>query len=149
MWEAQQRNQVCLPLAHAQRAPPGTLVVKNQPANAGHVRHVSPVPGWGRSHARGQEGMAAHSSILAWRIPWTEEPGGLQSIGALRVGCNWGDLALMHAQRNTMEREFFRNNCFQWLQSPVSPLCYSWELCVNHFLVCETISFSWDGACSS
>ena len=30
--------------------------------------------------------MAAHSSNLAWRIPWTEEPGGLQSMGSLRVG---------------------------------------------------------------
>ena len=30
--------------------------------------------------------MAAHSSILAWRIPWTEEPGGLQSMGSQRVG---------------------------------------------------------------
>ena len=39
----------------------------------------------------GQEGplekeMATHSSILAWRIPWTEEPGGLQSMGLWRVG---------------------------------------------------------------
>ena len=33
-----------------------------------------------------EEGMATHSSILAWRIPWTEEPGGLQSIGLHRVG---------------------------------------------------------------
>ena len=32
-----------------------------------------------------EEGMATHSSILAWRIPWTEEPGRLQSIGSLRV----------------------------------------------------------------
>ena len=32
-----------------------------------------------------EEGMATHSSILAWRIPWTEEPGGLQSIGLQRV----------------------------------------------------------------
>ena len=32
-----------------------------------------------------EEGMAIHSSILAWRIPWTEEPGGLQSIGLQRV----------------------------------------------------------------
>ena len=32
-----------------------------------------------------EEGMATHSSILAWRIPWTEEPGGLQSIGSHRV----------------------------------------------------------------
>ena len=33
-----------------------------------------------------EKGMAAHSSILAWRMPWTEEPGGLQSIGSQRVG---------------------------------------------------------------
>ena len=33
-----------------------------------------------------EKGMATHSSILAWRTPWTEEPGGLQSIGSQRVG---------------------------------------------------------------
>ena len=33
-----------------------------------------------------EEGVATHSSILAWRIPWTEEPGGLQSMGSHRVG---------------------------------------------------------------
>ena len=33
-----------------------------------------------------EKGMATHSSILAWRIPWTEEPSGLQSIGSQRVG---------------------------------------------------------------
>ena len=33
-----------------------------------------------------EEEMATHSSILAWRIPWTEEPGGLQSMGLQRVG---------------------------------------------------------------
>ena len=33
-----------------------------------------------------EEGMATHSSILAWRTPWTEEPGGLQPIGSQRVG---------------------------------------------------------------
>ena len=33
--------------------------------------------------------MAPHSSTLAWKIPWTEEPGGLQSLGLLRVGHNW------------------------------------------------------------
>ena len=35
-----------------------------------------------------EEGMPTHSSILAWRIPWTEEPGGLQSMGLQRVGHN-------------------------------------------------------------
>ena len=36
------------------------------------------IPGSGRSL---EKGMATHSSVLAWRIPWTEEPGGLQSVG--------------------------------------------------------------------
>ena len=35
-----------------------------------------------------EEGMATHSSILSWKIPWTEEPGGLQSMGLQRVGHN-------------------------------------------------------------
>ena len=36
-----------------------------------------------------EKGMATHSSILAWRIPWTEEPGALQSVGSQRVGHEW------------------------------------------------------------
>ena len=43
-----------------------------------------------------EEGIATHISILAWRIPWTEVPGGLQSIGSERVGHDWSDLACMH-----------------------------------------------------
>ena len=43
------------------------------------------IPGSGRSP---EKGMATHSSILAWEIPWTEEPGGLQSLGSERVGHN-------------------------------------------------------------
>ena len=39
------------------------------------------------------EGLATHCSILAWRIPWTEEPGGLQSTGLQRIGRAWRDLA--------------------------------------------------------
>ena len=59
-------------------------VVKNLPANAGDLRDVGSIPGLGRSP--GGEGDATHSSILAWRIPWTEDPGGLQSIKSQRVG---------------------------------------------------------------
>ena len=40
-----------------------------------------------------EEGMATHSSILAWRIPWTEEPGGLQSKGSQKVRHNCSNLA--------------------------------------------------------
>ena len=35
------------------------------------------------------KGMATHSSILAWEVPWTEKPGGLQSMMLQRVGLNW------------------------------------------------------------
>ena len=53
---------------------PRGSVVKNQPANAGDRDSV---PGLGRSP---EEEMANHSSILAWEIPWTEEPSGIQSM---------------------------------------------------------------------
>ena len=45
--------------------------------------------------------MATHSSILGWRIPWTEEPGGLQSVGLQRVRHDWSGLACMHTHMHT------------------------------------------------
>ena len=62
----------------------GALVVENPLANAGgHKKHrFDP---WARKIPL-EEGMATHSSVLAWRSPWTEEPGGLQSMGVHRVG---------------------------------------------------------------
>ena len=51
--------------------------------SACNVRDLGLIPGSGRP------GMATHSSILAWWIPWTEEPGGLQSMGSQRVGHYW------------------------------------------------------------
>ena len=50
------------------------LVVKNLPASAGDIRDVGSIPGLGRSL---EEGMETNSSIFAWRILWTEEPGRL------------------------------------------------------------------------
>ena len=48
-----------------------------------------------------EKGMATHSSILAWRIPGTEEPGGLQCMGSQRVGHDWRNLAHTHThERN-------------------------------------------------
>ena len=58
-------------------------MVKNPSANARDIRDVGLI--LGREDPL-EEGMTTHSSILAWRIPWTEEPGGLQSIGLQRVG---------------------------------------------------------------
>ena len=56
------------------------MVKKILPANAGDKRDASLIPELGRSPSWEdplEEGMAPHSSTLAWRIPWTEEPGGL------------------------------------------------------------------------
>ena len=45
-----------------------------------------------------EEGMATHSSILAWRIPWMEEPGGPQSIGSQRIRHSWSDGTHVHTR---------------------------------------------------
>ena len=58
---------------------------KEPACNAGDMGDVGSIPGSGRSL---EKGMATHSSILAWRIPWTEEPSGLQSMESQRVGHN-------------------------------------------------------------
>ena len=58
-------------------------MVKNLPANARDVRDMGVIPGSGRSPGGGH---TTHSSVLAWRIPWTEEPGRLQSMESQRVG---------------------------------------------------------------
>ena len=79
------------------RASHMVLVVKNTPANAGDTEM------WVRS--LGQEdllekGMVTHSSILAWRIPWTGEPGGLQSVHGVTKSRTGLQQLSMHTQRN-------------------------------------------------
>ena len=59
------------------------LVTKNPPANGGDRRDSGSSLGWEELL---EEEMATHSSFLAWEIPQTEEPGGLQSLGPQRVG---------------------------------------------------------------
>ena len=65
------RNGACVSFGASQ-------MVKNPSASAGGVRDTSSIPGLGRSPGGGN---GNHSSILAWRTPWTEELGGLQSMG--------------------------------------------------------------------
>ena len=61
------------------------LEVKNPPANAGDTGDVGLIFGSRRSSGVGN-GTHSNSNILAWKIAWAEEPGGLQSIGPQRVG---------------------------------------------------------------
>ena len=63
---------------------------KELTCQTGDLRDMGFIPRWERSP---EEEMAAHSNILAWKVPWTEEPGGLQSMGLQKVGHNWSDLA--------------------------------------------------------
>ena len=58
-------------------------MVENLPANAGNIRDSGSILGQEDSL---EEDMVTHSSILAWRISWIKEPGGLQSMGLQRVG---------------------------------------------------------------
>ena len=78
-------HNLCSSLSPLLGFPHGS-VVKNPLANATDTQET-----WVQSLGREallEEEMATHSSILAWRIPWTEEPGGLQSIGLQRGGHN-------------------------------------------------------------
>ena len=61
-------------------------MVKNPFANAGDVKRHEFDPWVGK--ISWEKEMATHSSILAWRIPWTEDSGGLQSMGLKRLGYN-------------------------------------------------------------
>ena len=63
-------------------------------------------PGWEDSL---EKEMVTHSSILAWKILWTEDPGGLQSIGSQRVGHDW---ATKHAGRNKKFQVLFLSQTF-------------------------------------
>ena len=70
------------PTLNYNRASQVELLVKNPPSNAGDVRDAGSIPGSGRSPG---EGNGNPLQYLAWRIPWTEEPGRLQSMGLQRV----------------------------------------------------------------
>ena len=69
---------------HRQLGFPGDSYAKESVCNAGDLGSI---PGLGRSPRA--KGMGTHSSILVWRIPWTEEPGRLCSIGSQRIGHEW------------------------------------------------------------
>ena len=69
-----------------------------------------------------EEGIAAHSSILAWRIPWTEEPGRLQSTGSHRVGHDLGTKR-QQQQMNILKNSFFSKPSFALRTCPPNSCC--------------------------
>ena len=75
-----------------------------------------------------EKAMATHSSTLAWQIPWMEEPGGLQSMGSLRVGHDWATslslFTLMHWRRKWQPTPVFLPGESQGRGSLVG--CYLW-----------------------
>ena len=74
------------------------LVVKNPPVNSGDIRDVGLIPGLGRFPG-GDSGNPLQYS--AWRVPWTEEPGGLQSTGSQTVRQDWLELEYTHTHTHT------------------------------------------------
>ena len=87
---------------------PSGSVVKNPPARQELEEMWVWSLGWEYSL---EKEMATHSSILAWTIPWIEEPGGLQSMGLQRVRHIWSNLAHMHttlSQNGKQPKDFQR-----------------------------------------
>ena len=78
-----------------ERFPSGS-VIKNLPAR--QEPQETWLPSLGQEDPL-EKGMATPSSTLAWRIPWTEDPGGLQSVGLQRVRQEWRDLAWMYTHK--------------------------------------------------
>ena len=78
---------------------------------------------WGPVGSRTEKAMATHSSTLAWKIPWMEEPGRLQSMGSLRVGHNWATsvslFTFMHWRRKWQPTPMFLPGVSQGRWSPV------------------------------
>ena len=73
-------------------------MVKNPPPNAGDIRDMGSIPGSGISL---EKDMATHTSILAWSIQWTEEPGWATVHGVTKSQTRWEQLSMQHAVRQS------------------------------------------------
>ena len=82
-----------------EKASPMSQMVKNLPA-----MQETPVQSRGWKDPL-EKGMAIHSSVLAWRVPWTREPGGLQSMGLQRVGHDWVTNTFTFKEEERAEKE--------------------------------------------
>ena len=98
---------------------------KESTCKAGDTGDSGSVPGSGRSPGGGH---ATHSSTLAWRIPWTEEPGGLQSMGSQRVEHAW---VTKHSTYE--EAEAWRGQVHEWVL---------WRWLFSHLILLKSSLFT-------
>ena len=129
--------------SHGLRKPPGASLV------AQRLKRLPPmwetrVQSLGREDPLEKE-MATHSSTIAWKIPWTEELGRLQSMGSQRVGHNWAT-SLLHFRLVTTFLPRSKCLLISWLQSPSAVILEPKKI-VCHCFHCFPIYLSWsDGA---
>ena len=90
VWSLTMRGAIFIILIMSLLGLPQWLSGKESACNAGATGNAGLIPGFEDPL---EEGMAIHSGILAWRIPWPEEEGGLQSMELQRVRHDWSDLA--------------------------------------------------------
>ena len=91
-----------------------------------------------------EEDMATYSSILAWRVPWTGEPGGLQSMGLQRVRHNWSDLArIMNSKREGNLHDEWMNVFPKYGNLSVTIDLLMGEFCMWSLKVTEPEQLSW------
>ena len=89
-----------------------------------------------------EKGMATHSSIIAWRIPWTEEPGGLQSMGSQRFGYDWATNR-QHTLGDTVAKTppLVQGVRVQSLVRALDPKCHNWKItCAETKTQCRQIN---------
>ena len=112
-WATKQQQRLSHPSRPAGDFPGGS-VVKSLPANAEDIWSL------GQEDALEEE-MATQSNILAWKIPWIEEPGGLQYLGLQRVILYWGTERMhTHTQTHTRTHTFWYINGKTPLQMEIS-----------------------------
>ena len=94
------------------RGLPGASLVKNPPAMQEMLETQVWFLDWEESLA---EKMATHSSILPWIIPWTEEPGGLQSMGSQKIRHSWAYRKQQHTEERNQNINKWDNPC-SWVK---------------------------------
>ena len=110
-WKVLRIMSICMELGgHGARSSQVVPVVKNPPANTGDKRDQ--VPSLGLDNPLEEE-MVTHSSILTWRIPWAEQPGGVQSMWLPRVGHDGSDLAQRRGPGMSSQRRWHWSQVFK------------------------------------